>query len=131
MLAILHFNSLSYKVKSIDTDTALKMINNGAIILDVRTRERYQKSHIPHALSYPSEFLKKAQLKFPLSANIIVYSCKGNELALEATYFLNNKGYLNAFNLEDGYCGWKQNKLPVTSLQQKTELKVESPNLSE
>ena len=44
-------NNLNYE--TIDTNKALELIDNGAIILDVRTVEEFNREHIPNAINIP------------------------------------------------------------------------------
>ena len=39
--------------ENIDTNQALEIINDGAILLDVRTVDEYNREHIPNAINIP------------------------------------------------------------------------------
>lgn len=67
-------------------------VENGAIILDVRTSAEFKTKHINGALNLPLQRLNKSYVNLPKNKEIIVYCRSGNRSAT-ATKFLRQLGY--------------------------------------
>jgi len=89
------------------------LVNNQAILLDVRPVEEYAAGHLPHALSMPLSELEDHFEELPLEKEIIVY-CRGSycELAPEAVVLLHVHGY-RARHFDHGIPEWRALALPV------------------
>jgi phage shock protein E len=67
-------------------------VNNGAIIIDVRTPSEFKTKHIKGALNFPLQGLNKSYVNLPQNKEIIVYCRSGNRSAT-ARKFLMRQGY--------------------------------------
>lgn len=72
--------------------------NSEAIVLDVRTQEEFDQSHIPGAVCLPNEFIA-ADMPFPFGKDteLLLYCRSGNRSA-EATKKLRDLGFSNVFD---------------------------------
>jgi len=67
-------------------------LSNDAIIVDVRTPERFSKGHIPMAVNLPLDRIEKKQVNFPKSRTLIVY-CDTGGSSIQAACILSDMGY--------------------------------------
>ena len=85
-----------------------KIINNGAILVDVRTKEEYDDKHIDGATSIPLDSISDNVNNVISDKNteIIVY-CKSGARSHEAMELLNSLGYKNVYDL-GSIDNWKE-----------------------
>jgi rhodanese-related sulfurtransferase len=93
---------------------AVQMMNQGALVLDVRGREFYDAGHIGEArnvtvadLDAQAESLKKWRDK-----NVIIY-CNSGVSAAGAARSLTKLGFAKVFNLAGGIEAWRKENLPI------------------
>lgn len=67
-------------------------LSHDAIIVDVRTPERFSKGHIPMAVNLPLERIEKKQTTFPKGRTLIVY-CDTGGASIQAACILSEMGY--------------------------------------
>ena len=78
-----------------------KIINEQAILLDVRTQEEYDEAHINGAILLTLDSIDKDSIKEVVSDKskpIIVY-CKSGKRSSQALEILNQLGYDNVYDL--------------------------------
>ena len=87
-------------IEKISLDKANTLIKNGAILLDVRSADEYNKDHLDSALNAPY-----TQIHYAISSlvpdkeqNIIVY-CSTGKRSSQAKYTLDYMGYSNVYYL--------------------------------
>jgi rhodanese-related sulfurtransferase len=93
---------------------AVRLMNQGAIVLDLRPKAAYDAGHIGDARSVPaaelqsqSESLKKWREK-----NVITYCETGNSGA-SSVRALQQMGFTKVFNLQGGVNAWVKDNLPL------------------
>ena len=91
------------KYTTIDTNRALELIDNGAIILDVRTVEEFNREHIPNAINIPLDQLDTVE--FDKDSTIIVY-CQSGMRSKEAVEKMAEMEYTSLYNLDGGLLNW-------------------------
>lgn len=91
------------KYETIDTNRALEIIDQGAVIIDVRTKEEYNQGHITDAINIPLDIIDTITLG--KDTNIIVY-CKSGVRSEEAVKKLADLGYTSLYNLDGGIINW-------------------------
>ena len=82
-------------------EEAVKLIDKGAVIVDVRTEAEYNERHIENALLIPLDIISKEVLEEKIKdkdSYIIVY-CRSGSRSKKAQEELNNLGYTNVYNL--------------------------------
>jgi rhodanese-related sulfurtransferase len=76
-------------------------------LIDVRSREAFNVSHIMGAISMPlNELVDRALVSLELIRDIYVYGSDNQETAQAAT-LLKEAGYKNVAELEGGLAAWK------------------------
>ena len=85
-----------------------KIINNGAILLDVRTKEEYDENHIDGATLLPLDSINDevSSVISDKNTEIIVY-CKSGKRSHEALELLTSLGYKNVYDL-GSIDNWKE-----------------------
>ena len=69
---------------------------NGYILLDTRTREEYDQSHIPGALLIPhTEIAQRAEEELPDKDQVILVYCRSGNRSKQASEVLAELGYTN------------------------------------
>jgi rhodanese-related sulfurtransferase len=101
---------------SVGPNDAVRLINAGAVVLDVRKNEEFAVGHIidaknfPHAdLAQQADALKKFREK-----PVIVY-CESGVTAGAAVNALKAQGFTKVANLRGGLNAWRQENLPVVA----------------
>ena len=89
-------------------DDALRIMkaNPDAIILDVRTREEFDKKHIPNALLVPIDDLRGGDFsKLPDKSATILIHCRTGRRAEDAAKILVERGYTKVYEF-GGLVDW-------------------------
>ena len=69
---------------------------NGYILLDTRTQEEYDHSHIPGALLIPhTEIAQRAEAELPDKDQVILVYCRSGNRSKQASEVLAELGYTN------------------------------------
>jgi rhodanese-related sulfurtransferase len=94
---------------------AVRLMNQGALVLDVRDRPAFEAGHIGEARHIPAADLEAEaeSLKRWKSKPVIAYDESGLKGA-GAVRTLKNLGFTEVFNLEGGLNAWLKENLPVT-----------------
>ena len=94
-------NSKLYE--TIDTNKANEILNNGAVLIDVRTVEEFNREHIPNAINIPLDQIDTIDLD--KNTTIIVY-CQTGVRSKEAVEKMVDMGYTSLYNLDGGLLNW-------------------------
>ena len=87
----------------IDTNQAMDIISKGAVLIDVRTSDEYNREHIPYAVNIPLDQIET--INYQKDTTIIVY-CQSGMRSREAVNKLVNMGYTNLYDLDGGLLNW-------------------------
>ena len=68
-------------------------MNNGGIIVDVRSREEFTKGHIPMAINLPLEDIQNGIINLPKTRPLLVY-CENGGASTMAARILAREGYM-------------------------------------
>lgn len=105
-----------FSVRNVSVAEAKSMVDNGALVVDVREEDKFNLRHIPGALLLPVSVLRfgiPASFTYARDKPILVYCGDGVTTGPEGTELLNKAGYVNAVNMEAGIKGWADAGLPV------------------
>ena len=89
--------------ETIDTNKAFELINDGAIIVDVRSSQEYDKEHITNAINIPLDSIETIDLD--KDTTLIVY-CLSGVRSQKAVEQLAKMGYTSLYNLDGGLINW-------------------------
>ena len=99
---------------SLSTQDLIRLMNQGALVLDIRKAEEYAQGHVNGAKNLASDQILTAGENFKRFKDkpVIVY-CDTGSLAAAAVRQLNAQGFSKAFTLRGGFAGWRAENLPV------------------
>ena len=83
-----------------------RMEKGEILLLDVRPKAEYEKSHIPGAVSTPVETMNKKITSLPTNREVVVY-CRGSYclISAKAVELLKEQG-INAYRLQENVQDW-------------------------
>lgn len=99
---------------SVPPQEAIRMMNQGAAVLDLRPQAAYAEGHINGArLLEPSQVLSAGDsLKRYKERPLILYCDRGN-VAAAAVRTLARQGFTKVFTLRGGLAAWRAENLPL------------------
>jgi rhodanese-related sulfurtransferase len=86
------------KLLGIKTIDYAQLVNEGAIILDVRTKGEYGSGHIRGSINIPVEQLHKNLTKFKDKKRPIITCCESGMRSASAKGILTSNGFINVHN---------------------------------
>src|SRR5882672_2520429 len=100
---------------AISSQDLIRLMNQGALVLDIRKGEEFAAGHVNGAKQLPSDQILTAGDNFKRFKEkpVVVYDESGS-LAAAAVRQLNQQGFTKAFSLRGGFAGWRAEQLPVT-----------------
>ncbi|NIF30893.1 metalloregulator ArsR/SmtB family transcription factor [Enterobacter sp. Ap-916] len=103
------------RLEGVSIEALLARLEQGALLLDVRSAEDYSAGHIPGALNIPLEKLEQHLSDLPRDRDILAY-CGGRfcVLSRQAVAFLRQKDFM-VQRVDDGFPGWQAAGLRVES----------------
>ena len=94
---------------------AVRLINKGALVIDVRKPEEFEQGHIVNARNVPLERMQKDgddAIKKQKS-KILLAVCADGATSGRAAGQLRKSGYEYVFSLKGGLAGWRADNLPL------------------
>ncbi len=105
----------------LNVNQALKLIKQGAKIIDVREVREYERQHIPESTLIPlGELSGKIEEIDP--AQPILFVCQIGERSGRAVKALRDAGFQNTYNLAGGMIAWVNHRQPVEAGKQQSSL---------
>jgi rhodanese-related sulfurtransferase len=98
---------------------AVRLMNQGALVIDLRSKEAYDAGHIGEARNVPvAELAAQADaLKKWRDKNVITY-CDSGVNGASGARTLMKLGFTKVFNLHGGLSAWVKDNLPVAKTSQ-------------
>jgi rhodanese-related sulfurtransferase len=113
-LAVNEFLARRANFSAVSPAEAVALVNSGALIVDIRTREAFEAGHIPHARNVPgSTIAEGAQVLDRFKEKAIIAYCDTGATAGAAARHLARLGFTRAHNLRGGLAAWRQDNLPI------------------
>ena len=104
----------SHGATHVTTADAVRLINKGALVIDVRKPEEYVKGHIVNARNVPLERVQQDDSAInKQKSKILLPVCGDGATSGRAAGHLRKAGYENAFSLKGGIAGWRADNLPL------------------
>jgi rhodanese-related sulfurtransferase len=101
---------------AVEPTDAVRLINNDAMIIDLRNAETYSKGHIVNAKNIPyDEFDVSHEKIAKLKNKPIVTVCDQGGSSNKATSALRKLGFDSVYGLKGGMSAWSQAGLPVVT----------------
>ena len=101
-------------VSAISTQDLIRLMNQGALVLDIRKPDAFAQGHVGGAKQLPSDQILTAGESFKKFKEkpVVVYDESGS-LAAVAVRQLTQQGFTKAFSLRGGFAAWRAENLPV------------------
>jgi len=101
-------------VASLGIPMAVRMINDGSKIVDVRPAEKYAAGHIVDARNIPQDTLLNDTSVLDAKKNVVLV-CDTGANSGECVAKLRKDGLENVFSLRGGLEEWRKENLPLVS----------------
>jgi rhodanese-related sulfurtransferase len=100
---------------SVSPQDTVRLMNQGALLIDLRPLEQYSAGHVGGARQMSGEQILQAAdtLKKYKEKAVVVYDDTGS-LSASAVRQLAAQGFTKAFNLRGGLAAWRTENLPLT-----------------
>jgi rhodanese-related sulfurtransferase len=101
---------------ALSSQEVIRLMNQGALVLDIRKPEEFALGHVNGAKQLPSDQILTAGDNFKrFKEKPVVVIDESGSLAAAAVRQLNTQGFTKAFSLRGGFAGWRAENLPVTT----------------
>src|SRR5580692_9497038 len=99
---------------ALSASQAVRLMNQGALVIDLRSKELYDAGHIVDARNVPAAEIESQAdaLKKWRERNVITY-CDSGANGASAARTLTKLGFTKVFNLEGGLNAWVKDNLPL------------------
>lgn len=116
---VLIFSELRRKASgliNVDPTGAVSLINQDAVILDLRNKEAYSRGHIVNAKNIPlDEFDAKRESLLKQKSKPVIAVCDSGISSTKIVNTLRQAGFESVFGLKGGMTAWDQAGLPVVT----------------
>jgi rhodanese-related sulfurtransferase len=115
MIVVYEMRARSESLLSVSPQELIRLMNQGALILDLRPQEQYQAGHLEGARQMSSEQILSAAdtLKRHKEKAVVVYDDSGS-LGAAAVRQLAAQGFTKVFTLRGGLAAWRADNLPLS-----------------
>ncbi|HBJ1652083.1 FAD-dependent oxidoreductase [Clostridium botulinum] len=97
-------NLLNNDFKQVNMDKVRELVENNAVIIDVRERREYENGHIKNSKNIPLSELRERVNEIPKDAPVYLH-CRTGQRSYNATLALQNLGYTNVYNITGSFLG--------------------------
>ena len=103
-------------ITNVDPQAAVELINNDAIVVDIRSAEAFARGHIVNARNIPADELDAHREKLQkLGPKPILAVCDAGMSSNRAVDALKKAGFESVYGLKGGITGWTQANLPLVT----------------
>jgi rhodanese-related sulfurtransferase len=114
-IVVYEMRARSESLSAVSPQEVIRLMNQGALLLDLRPPEQYQAGHLNGARQMGSDEILKAAdtLKKHKEKAVVVYDDSGS-LGAAAVRQLAAQGFTRVFALRGGLAAWRADNLPVS-----------------
>jgi rhodanese-related sulfurtransferase len=114
LVIVFEIRAQGESLTTVSPQDAIRLMNRGAVVIDLRAAEQYAAGHLAGARRLDGEQILKAgdTLKKYKQKPLIVYDESGS-LGTSAARQLKRLGFEQAFNLRGGLSAWRADNLPL------------------
>jgi rhodanese-related sulfurtransferase len=115
LVAVYEMRARSESQVSVTPQQLIRLMNQGALVLDLRPAEQFQSGHLAGARQMSGEQILAAAdtLKRHKERPVVVYDDSGSASASAARQ-LAAQGFTQAFTLRGGLAAWRADNLPLS-----------------
>jgi len=115
VLAVSEFRHATRSHGAISPGEAVRLLNTGALALDLRGPDDYKAGHIANARHVPGTAIADGDPNLmKWKDKIVITYCETGMTGGAAARQLGRLGFTKAFNLRGGLAAWRQENLPLT-----------------
>ena len=116
MLVFSELRRKSRGLTHVEPQEAVRLINNDAVVLDIRSPEAFAKGHIVNARNIPLDDLDANQEKInKLASKPILAVCDAGMSSTRAVNTLRKSGLESVYGLKGGIAAWTEASLPLVT----------------
>jgi rhodanese-related sulfurtransferase len=116
MLVFSELRRKSQGLTHVEPQEAVRLINNDAVVIDIRSPEAFAKGHIVNARNIPFDELDASQEKISkLASKPILAVCDAGMSTTRAVNSLRKTGLESVYGLKGGITAWKEASLPLVT----------------
>ena len=116
MLVFSELRRQSRGLTHVEPQDAVKLINNDALVVDIRSAEAFAKGHIVNARNIPLDDLEGSIEKLTkLGSKAILAVCDAGMSSTRAVDTLKKSGLESVYGLKGGISAWTQANLPLVT----------------
>lgn len=120
MVLVFELQTRRRNFAAVSPQDLIRLQNQGALLLDLRTPEQYASGHIAGARRLDSaEILKAGETFRKYKEKPVVVYCDTGSTGSSAARVLAGQGFTKAFNLRNGLGSWRTENLPLTKGSEK------------
>jgi rhodanese-related sulfurtransferase len=98
----------------VSPNDAVRLINKGALVIDVRPPEQFQTGHIVNARNVALDRIQQDDDAVKKQKNkVLLTVCDNGMTSGKAAGLLRKAGYDNVFSVKGGLGGWRAENLPL------------------
>ena len=103
-------------VTSVEPPDAVRLINNDATVIDLRSTEAFSRGHIVSSRNVPMDELEARMNSLEsLKSKPIIAVCEAGTTSNKAIDTLRKSGFENVYGLKGGMNAWSQAGMPVVT----------------
>jgi rhodanese-related sulfurtransferase len=102
-------------IGSLSPAMAVRLINNGSAVVDVRTADQFSTGHIVDARNMPEAELLQSPDALAKHKKGTLLVCDNGIRSAECAAQLRKEGIDNVFSIKGGVSAWQQDNLPIVS----------------
>jgi rhodanese-related sulfurtransferase len=115
VIVVYEMRTRSESLVSVSPQEVIRLMNQGALLLDLRQPEQYKAGHLAGARQMRSDEILKAgdTLRKHKEKTVVVYDDSGS-LGAAAVRQLAAQGFTRVFALRGGLAAWRADNLPLS-----------------
>jgi rhodanese-related sulfurtransferase len=121
VVVVLLIAVLTYEIRlkgrgllQVSSAMAVRLINRGAMVIDVRPPEAYGAGHIANAKNIPlPQIVEDAGVVKKKKDKVMLTVCDNGLVAKRAADLLRKSGFEAAYSLQGGLAAWRSDNLPL------------------
>jgi rhodanese-related sulfurtransferase len=104
----------AHSADSVSSTEAVRLMNAGALLVDVRSANQFKDGHINGARSVPGDQIAGGAAALEkLKDKTLIMCCESGTASGAAARKLAQLGFKQVYNLRGGLAAWRQDNLPV------------------
>ncbi len=105
----------AHSAAAVSPTEAVRLMNDGALLVDVRNVNQFKDGHIAGARNVPGDQIAEgAKALEKLRDKTLITCCDSGVTSGAAARKLGELGFKQVYNLRGGLAAWRQDNLPVT-----------------